>query len=200
MFFKNISEELGIVPEYMIADILVNGKHIAPVPDPRAVLGRSNSVQGYAKMVPELQRVLTQVSAYIISQQLPLLKNMVVYESLLASIPDGKSELKMPTRYLCRVGELVVVPLTGTLTMSSLEFPDITSTMTPGKFYRINNRMDSNFEGSEDFVACCYNFLDFDLKRYLMPHDINSPFVRRQDEHINPADVAADPESPADAY
>lgn len=200
MFFKNISEELGTVPRYMITDILVNDKHIAPVPDPRAVLGRANSVQGYAKMSPELQRTVTQVSAYIISQQVPLLKNMVVYESLLASIPDGQSELKMPTRYLCRAGELVVVPLRGTLTMRSLEFPGVVTTMTPGYFYRINNRVDSYFEGSKDFIACCYNFLDFDLKRYLMLHDINSPFIRRQDEHVDPAEVAADPESPADAY
>ena len=200
MFFKNISEELGTVPEYMITDILVNGQHIAPTPDPRAVLGRANSVQGYAKMHPELQRTVTQVSAYILSQQIPLLKNMVVYESLLASIPAGPSELKMPTRYLCRVGELVIAPLRGTLTMRSLEFPGVVNTMTPGHLYRINNRIDSYFEGSEDFIACCFNFLDFDLKRYLMLHDINSPFIRRQDEHVDPAEVAADPESPADAY
>jgi hypothetical protein len=200
MFFKNISEELGIVPEYMITDILVNSQLIAPVPDPRAVLGRANSVQGYAKMAAELQRTVTQVSAYVVSQQLPVLKNMVVYESLLASIPNGPSELKMPTRYLCRVGELVIVPLRGTLTMRSSEFPGITNTMTPGKFYRINNRMDSCFEGSEDFLASCYNFLDFDLKRYLMLHDINSPFIRRQDEHLDPTQVTADPESPPDAY
>lgn len=200
MFFKNISEELGIVPEYMITDILVNDQNIALTADARAILGKANSVQGFGKMSAELQRTLTQISAYIISQQLPLLKNMVVYESLLAGMPTGHSELTMPTRYLCRVGELIIVPLRGTLTMQSTEFPGVINTMTVGNFYRINNRIDSYFESSKDFVACCYNFLDFDLKRYLMPHDINSPFIRRQDEHVNPAEIAADPESPADAY
>jgi hypothetical protein len=200
MFFKNISEELGTVPEYMITDILVNDQHIAPAADPRSVLGKQNTVQGFGKMSAELQRTVTQISSYILSQQIPLLANLVVYESLIAGMPTGHSELNMPTRYLCRVGELIVVPLKGTLTMQSTDFPGVINTMTPGKFYRINNRIDSYFESSKDFVACCYNFLDFDLKRYLMPHDINSPFIRRQDEHVNPAEVAADPESPADAY
>jgi hypothetical protein len=184
----------------MISDILVNQADIATTADPRAILGKNNAVQGFGKMTQELQRTLTQISGYILSQQIPLFKNMVVYESLLVSVPDRISRIEMPTRYLCRIGELVIVPLRGSITMSSDEFPLNDVTMTPGTMYRINNRMDSKFVASNDFLAACYNLLDFDLKRYLMPHDISSPFIRRQDEHVDPAAVVADPEVPADAY
>lgn len=199
MFFNNLSEEIGTVPEYMISDIMVNNQQIKPVPDSRPVLGQGNSIQGYAKMSTELQRALTQISAYIISQHIPLLKNMVVYESLLTSLPAGRSELNMPTRYLCRVGELVIVPLCGSVSMHSAEFPGGNHIMTPGQLYRVNNRVNSCFESSEDFVACCFNFLDFDLRRYLMPHDVNSPFARHPDEIVTPS-LTANSERPADVY
>lgn len=200
MFFKTICEEVGIVPNYMITDILVNDKNIATVEDPRAILGKGNAVQGFGKMSSELQRTLTQISAYILSQQIPMFKDMVVYESLLVDIPNGRSKIEMPTRYLCRVGELVVVPLRGSIIMQSDEFPDIEAEMLPGYMYRINNRIDSKFGASDDFLAACYNLLDFDLKRYLMPHDISSPFIRRKEEHVDPSTAAPDPEVPADAY
>lgn len=200
MFFNTISEAVGIVPQYMIADILVNNRDIVTNKDPRAVLGKENSIMGFGKMTGELQRTLTQVSAYILSQQIPEFKNMVVYESLLVEIPTVFSKIEMPTRYLCRIGELVVVPLKGSLTMESDEFHNVKVIMTPGTMYRINNRIDSEFTASSDFLAACYNLLDFDLKRYLMPHDISSPFIRRRDEYLDPEAAQPDPEVPADAY
>ena len=200
MFFNTISEAVGIVPQYMIADILVNNRDIVTNKDPRAVLGKENSIMGFGKMTGELQRTLTQVSAYILSQQIPEFKNMVVYESLLVEIPTVFSKIEMPTRYLCRIGELVVVPLKGSLTMESDEFHNVKVIMTPGTMYRINNRIDSRFTATPDFLAACYNLLDFDLKRYLMPHDISSPFIRRRDEYLDPEAAQPDPEVPADAY
>jgi hypothetical protein len=199
MFFKNTAESLGPVPEYMVKDIMANEMAISPTDDPRAVLGKSNAIQGFAKMNFNLQRTLSQLSSYLMSQHIPILKEMVVYESLIVSIPSSVSELQMPTRYLCRAGELIIIPLRGSVTMNSSEFPDSVA-MTPGIAYRINNRINSSFYASPDFLAVCYNFLDFDLRRYLMPHDISSPYPRRKDEYINPEQMPVEAETPQDAY
>jgi hypothetical protein len=199
MFFNNIAETIGPVPEYMIRDIMANEVDIKPTDDPRTILGKGNAVQGFAKMNFNLQRTVTQLSGYLTSQQIPVLKEMVVYESLIVSIPGSVSELTMPTRYLCRVGELIMIPLRGNVTINSGEFDEGVA-MSAGIAYRINNRVNSSFYASPDFLAVCYNFLDFDLRRYLMPHDISSPYPRRRDEYVNPVQAPAEAEVPSDAY
>ena len=199
MYFKNLTENIGPVPDYMINDVLAYVDNINVVEDSRTVLGKKNLIQGFAKMDFNVQRTVTQISSYILSQQFPLLKDMVIYESLIVSIPGGNSEIKMPTRYLCRVGELLVVPVRGTLSMFSEEFGQKHEFML-GNIYRVNNRINSVFNSSDDFLAVCFNLLDFDLRRYLMPHDISSPFERRKDEYLT-ADLAPqEPEVPKDAY
>jgi hypothetical protein len=50
-----------------------------------------------------------------------------------------------------------------------------------------NNRIGNRFFSSADFLCAGFTFLDFDLKNYLMPHDLNSPFVRRKDEYADPS-------------
>lgn len=199
MYFKNIAEKVGIVPEYMIKDIMAYDSDIQPVKDYRAVLGKENLIQNFAKMSPELQRQVTQVSSYILASQLPILKDMVIYESLLVNIPEVTSTIVMPTRYLCRVGELIIVPLRGGCVIDSEEFPS-TLSFEPGNLYRINNRVDSTFMATPDFLCVAFNLLDFDLRRYLMPHDLRSAFIRRKDEHLNPNEAPDNPGVPKDAY
>ena len=92
-----------------------------------------------------------------------------------------------------------MIPLKGNVTMNSQEFPE-NVVMHGANAYRINNRINSSFYASPDFLAVCYNFLDFDLRRYLMPHDISSPYPRRPDEHLDPHQAPAEAEVPADAY
>jgi hypothetical protein len=52
----------------------------------------------------------------------------------------------------------------------------------------------------DNFLCAAFNYLDFDLKRYLMPHDLISPFVRRKDEYLDPGQAPANIEVPKDAY
>lgn len=199
MFFKNPAEQLGTVPRYMINDLMSFRYAIAPTSDPRAVLGKSNEIQGFGKMNADLQKTVGQIGGYILGQQYPILREMVTYESLIVNLPSSYSEIQMPTRYLCRVGELLMIPLRGSVTMYSREFNDPV-TMTDGNIYRINNRVDSSFNSSPDFLAVCFNYLDFDLKRYLMLHDIMSPFARREDEYVDPSKAQPSLEAPQDAY
>jgi hypothetical protein len=199
MFFKNIAENLGPVPGYMVKDILAFKDDISTGADPRGVLGKGNAIQAFGKMSPNLQKTVSQLSGYLLSQQFAILKEMVVYESLFVTIPSSVSEIAMPTRYLCRAGELIIIPLQGNVTMNSSEFEQGMS-MTVGNAYRINNRIPSSFYSSPDFVAAAFNFLDFDLRRYLMPHDISSPYARRKDEYVNPGQAPMEAETPQDAY
>ena len=147
----------------------------------------------------QLQRTITQLGSYIQSQQYPILKHMVAYESLLITLP-GASDIVMPTRYLCRVGELLVIPLKGKCEVLSDEFPGRIDELAVGQVYRINNRINSRFNPSHDFLCAAFNYLDHDLKRYLMPHDLISPFIRRKDEHFDPTVAPDNIEVPKDAY
>lgn len=199
MYFKNLTELQGTVPNYFRKDILELENLIEPVAEGRAVLGRSNLIHAFPKMNPNLQKSVTQLSSYVQSQQYPIIKSMVVYESLLVSLP-GDSDIIMPTRYLCRVGELLVIPLKGSCEVLSTEFPGRIDTMTAGNVYRINNRINSRFMPQDNFLCAAFNYLDFDLKRYLMPHDLISPFVRRKDEYLDPSLAPANIEVPKDAY
>ena len=61
------------------------------------------------------------------------------------------------------------------------------SEIRSGSVFRINNRIGNRFFSSADFICAGFTFLDFDLKNYLMPHDLNSPFVRRKDEYADPS-------------
>ena len=199
MYFKNLTESLGTVPRYFINDILDLENLINTGEDGRAVLGRSNQIQPFPKIDSQLQRPVTQLGAYILSQQYPILKHMVVHESLLITLPNT-SDIVMPTRYLCRIGELLVIPLKGSCEVLSDEFAGRIDELKVGQVYRINNRINSRFNPSHDFLCAAFNYLDHDLKRYLMPHDLISPFVRRKDEYFDPVSAPDNIEVPKDAY
>lgn len=88
-------------------------------------------------------------------------------------------------RYINRVGESIFVPLIGSAIIRSKEFPNGSMELTAGNMYRVNTRCVAEFESSDDFVVAVYTFADFDMCKYLMPHDFNGQFPRRVDEHIN---------------
>lgn len=199
MYFNKSTETLGDVPKFYINDILELNELIQTTADSRAVLGRNNLIHSYTKMTSQLQQSVSQLSNYVQCQQFPMLKNLVIHESMLITIPSA-SDIIMPTRYLCRVGELIIVPLQGACQQLSLEFPDEPGVITTGNVYRINNRINSRFIATPDFICAAFNFLDFDLRRHLMPHDLISPFVRRKDEYPDPESAPANAEVPRDAY
>jgi hypothetical protein len=128
----------------------------------------------------------------------PFLKNLVSYESGIVCLDGNIAEVKMPTRYIARAGEQMIIPLSGSATVNSTEFPEL-FTLLPGTMYRFNNRVNSTFTASDDFLAVFVTLVDFDMKKYLLPHDWHSPYTRKKDEYLDPS-LAPDIVEPQPAY
>lgn len=187
MYFNNITETIDIIPQYFIDNILELSGLIDTKLDKRAILGKDNQIQHITRMPVNLIKHLNAIGAYVYSQQYPLLKNMVIYESMLCRPPESLiGESSQHSRYLNRIGELFLIPLQGSVKILTKDF-NTTSTLVPGSIYRINNRIGNRYIGSSDFLSAAFTFVDFDLKNYLMPHDLNSPFIRRRDEYSDPS-------------
>ena len=113
---------------------------------------------------------------------------MVIYETMLCQPPESLvGDSSQHSRYLNRVGELFLIPITGQVKIATNDFNNASSILAPGNIYRINNRIGNRFFSSADFLCAAFTFIDFDLKNYLMPHDLHSPFVRRKDEYADPS-------------
>lgn len=199
MYFKNLTERIDSIPNYFISNILEHREKFKFNEDLRAIIGKGNKIQKFPDIDMQVLRRVNGISAFIMSQQYPILKNMVVIESMMASPADTEyADVVMPTRYLNRIGELFLIPISGKATIVSHEFS--ACELESGGVYRINNRINSRFICSKDFISVAFNFIDFDLKNYLMPHDLNSPFIRRSDEYIDPSMAPKHTKEPKDAY
>ena len=185
MYFNTLIENVSFVPRYFIDDILNLKNSINLVEEERHILGQGNKILRFANADAPIKYTISELSAFVASQQLPFLKNMVSYESGIAGI-SGSANIIMPTRYIARAGEQVIIPLTGYGTISSKEFEE-TSKLSPGSIYRLNNRVDSTVTASQDFLTLFISFVDFDMKKYLLAHDWHSPYTRKKDEYANPS-------------
>lgn len=187
MYFNNITETIDTIPRYFIDNLLEKSSLISTEDSFRMIVGKGNKIQDMYKMHVELIKPMIAISGYIYSQQYPILKNMVLHESMLMTPPpELTADTPQHSRYLNRIGELFLVPLTGEVKIATLDFPTPVI-LKPGNIYRINNRIGSRFYSSPDFLCAGFTFLDFDLKNYLMLHDLNSPFIRRKDEYADPS-------------
>lgn len=186
MYFNNLVETVSTVPNYFLTDILTLKNSIKLTPDERHIIGEGNKIQRFLNADPYIRSAISELTAFVISQQYPFLKNMVSYESGIVAPHSNKAEIKMPTRYIARAGEQIIIPLTGTAMVASTEFND-SHTLSPGFVYRLNNRVGSTFTTSADFLAVFVSLVDFDMKKYLLPHDWHSPYTRKKDEYANSA-------------
>ena len=191
MYFNNTHESIGTIPQYFIDNFLECSGAIDPVLDQRVIIGEGNLIKGIGTMTNgALIKNILAITGYVYSQQFPLLKNMVAVEQLVCyPNPTLVSEGNQHSRYLARVGELILIPITGWLEVTSHEFPTTGAVMVPGSLYRLNNRIPREYTTSADFMCIGLSFLDFDLSNYLMLHDLNSPFIRRRDEYADPSQV-----------
>jgi hypothetical protein len=185
MYFNTLIENVSFVPRYFIDDILNLKNSINLVEEERHILGQGNKILRFANADAPIKYIISEISAFVASQQLPFLKNMVSYESGIAGI-SGSANIIMPTRYIARAGEQLMIPLMGSVTVSSKEFEE-TFTLSPGSIYRLNNRVDSTVTASQDFLTLFISLVDFDMKKYLLAHDWHSPYTRKKDEYANPS-------------
>lgn len=187
MYFNDLTQTIDTIPRYFIDNILEHESQIITEIDKRSIIGKGNKIQIITKMPANLIKHSSAIGAYIYSQQYSLLKNMVIYETMLCQPPETLvGDSSQHSRYLNRIGELFLIPLKGQVKIATNDF-NTTSTLTPGNIYRINNRIGNRFFSSADFICAAFTFLDFDLKNYLMLHDLHSPFVRRKDEYADPS-------------
>ena len=186
MYFNNLVETISTIPNYFLIDILNLKHNIKLAPDERHIIGEGNKIQRFLNSDPYVRSYISDITAFVISQQLPFLKNMVSYESGIVAQNSNIAEIKMPTRYIARAGEQVIIPLSGTATVTSTEFND-SFTLSTGFVYRLNNRVNSTFTTSDDFLAVFVSLVDFDMKKYLLSHDWHSPYTRKKDEYNDPS-------------
>jgi hypothetical protein len=185
MYFNNLIENVVSVPRYFIDDILSLKNSINLVEDKRRIIGQGNKILPFTTADIAVRYTMSEMSAFITSQHLPFLKNMVSYESGIASLTD-RANIIMPTRYIARAGEQLIIPLNSSATVSSKEFEG-TYTLVPGYAYRFNNRVNSTFSANPAFLTMFIFMVDFDMKKYLLAHDWNSPYTRKSDEYADPS-------------
>ena len=189
MYFNTLLENVASVPGYFIDDILNLRKSFKLIDDDRHILGQGNKILRFANADATVRYTMSEMTGFVTSQQLPFLKNMVSYESGIAGIA-GSASIIMPTRYIARAGEQLIIPLNSPATLSSKEFEGI-CTLTPGYAYRLNNRVNSTFVASDNFLAMFISMVDFDMKKYLLAHDWDSPYTRKKDEYIDSSRATA---------
>lgn len=191
MYFKNLAEPATSIPSYFIDNVvgLLAKSAERPAIDPRRFLGVKNLVLGWRRMSGELRMAALDINHYIMSQQVPYLKNLVQYELVIA-VPTSEGLSELSKRYADKVCELLVTPLSGVITIASPEF-EAPIALTPGAVWRVNNRVPASIDASADAVALCTLMLDFDLKHYLMDWDLQGAFPRQPEERAVPTATTA---------
>ena len=186
MYFKGLIEHYGTLPKYFVDDIIQFSNQFKFNHGRRNIIGAHNLLMAGSAMSVELVTNVNFLLSYISSQHFDILKHKVVYEKTLVKPGARMDSYDFPTnRYVNRIGESIFAPIQGSAIIRSKEFPNGSGEMTVGNIYRVNTRCVAEFETTDDFVVAVYTYGDFDMYKYLMPHDFNGPFPRRVDENLN---------------
>lgn len=187
MYFKSLAENYGTCPKYIIDDIIALEQKFDFTPAKRNMIGENNLLMSGSVMQGELLSNLNFLLNYLVSQHYPILKDKVVYEKTICKPGATVDGYSFPgIRYIYRVGETLMIPLKGSATITSEEFPaDATTKLEVGNIYRINTRCNAQITSSDDFIVANFTLVDFDMHKYLMPHDFYGYFPRRTDETLD---------------
>lgn len=184
MYFKQLAEKLGDAPDYVIEylnDYIPEIK-TKSISDSRFIFGDKTKILALRDSSPELKDHIEFLQQFIMSQQFEILKHRVPYERSVVLPGVGIDTSNVPNRYINRIGEFIVMPITGMCNIKSPEFGDVPQEMKVGELWRYNTRIPMTYEYSDDFCGIVINYVDFDLTHYLMPFDVHGLFPRRRDE------------------
>lgn len=188
MYFKKLADKLGEVPDYVIeeledclSEIRTDAKH-SPL---RLIFGNLTKILAFRDSSMELKEKVDFIQYYIMSQQFAVLKDKIPYERTCIIPGTAVDTSILPNRYINRIGESIVLPITGSCSIKCDEFENIPQVMKVGELWRYNTRVPLTYEFSDDFVAVVITYVDFDLSHYLMPFDVHGIFPRRRDEWID---------------
>lgn len=186
MYFKNIAEKIGEFPDYITEYMNKYHAEVAEKakPDIRRIMGSKTCVVALRDASQELRDRVEFTQYYVMSQQLPILREKIPYERSVMVVRDLQDSTGIPNRYLNRVGEMIVVVIAGSVTMSCPEF-EHTVTLNSGEYWRLNPRIPLEYRYTPDFYAIVLYYLDFDLAHYCMPFDLYGTMPRRRDEFLD---------------
>lgn len=194
---------MGECPKYMVDDIMALSDQFDFKPGIRNMIGEKNLLMPGSVMQKDLVNNLNFLLNYIISQHYPILKDKIIYEKTICRSGARVDSYDFPKlRYVYRVGETIMVPLSGTGTIKSEEFPSDTTEFKIGNMYRVNTRCAAQIVSSDDFIVANFTLVDFDMYKYLMPHDMHGYFPRRKDEMFDyvHGTLVAEEETERNAY
>jgi hypothetical protein len=184
MYFKQLAEKLGDVPDYVIeylTDYIPEIKAKA-APDSRLIFGDKTKILALRDSSVELKDHIEFLQQYIMSQQFEILRNRIPYERSGIIPSTSIDSTNLPNRYINRIGEFIVMPISGNCSIKCPEFGNVPQEMRVGELWRYNTRVPLTYEYSDDFCGIVINYVDFDLSHYLMPFDVHGLFPRRRDE------------------
>lgn len=186
MYFKKLIENFGPIQKYFVDDLMALSDQFEFTYSRRNIIGFTNTLMAGSVMKTELVSNINFLLSYITSQNFDILKDKVIYEKTICK-PGVKVDGYdfSVNRYVNRVGETIFVPIRGSAEIRSVEFPNEATKLEIGNLYRINTRCLAQFETDDDFLVVAYTFVDYDMYKYLMPHDFHGPFPRRTDEVFN---------------
>lgn len=191
MHFLNNFQVLGKLPNYLIGDFLELAKAITPTfkTVDRAVLCPNNSLL-YLRSL-DGQALLTANACFskAISYLYPfcaefLEEKIPIERAMCASKKTDATEKFYGRRFIERVGEKVIIPLTGAATYTF--YPRLGEPqefqLKVGEIIRVNDRINTSFKTDALFVAAVINFLDIDLDHFLTAQDKQAIFELAIDE------------------
>lgn len=186
MYFNNLAEKLYDAPDYIIEYITKFQKEIRTnaKKDFRQILGIKTLLYSYKNARQEIKEEFEFLQNYIMSQQPEILKNRVPYERTMVMVENLTDETVLPTRYINRIGENIILVVTGSVTLTSGEFPGEFK-MQAGEIWRYNSRVPVTYEYTPNFLGVVISYVDFDLTHYLMPFDVHGNMPRRRDEYAD---------------
>jgi hypothetical protein len=188
MFFLDISEKLAEIPQYFIEDLMQEEKNFKFTEDNRCFIGKGSYTQKYVDSTAQTKTELSNILNFLYSQQFTVLKNLVASEIAIVNTPASPHVSPTNTRYINRIGEQIIIPINYQISITSNEFKKSTI-LDIGSIYRINSRTDLTFVSNANTIALSIIYIDFDLNKFLLPHDKNSVFPRRKDEYLDSSKV-----------
>lgn len=184
-YFNALSSNIGEFPIYLSEQLLAVAKRLrqdftktgissifytGSFISPSAVKDRELQIQLY--------QLTNRAAFHVLSLGCTALREMVPIERALVSLPAGESSDVYFKRYIDRVGEKVIIPLLGEVTLKRGSEANV---LKPGMSYRVNSRTAAS-ASSAGAVVLVLNFLDIDLDEHLTPVDKLAEFPLTKEE------------------
>lgn len=184
MYFNNTVEHLDAITPSLIHNLLLYKSQYNFSNDARQLLGMYSKTQKYKNSNDDIKQAINDIVNYIQEQQYSIINNCRLVEASIVITQNRHHVLRLPSRKLCHIGEQLVIPIMGKITVTSKSNgrpytkPVILDT---GQCYRLNNRLPLTFVSDPEFMALVIIFLD---KSHQYDHSVNIPHNQENSEFL----------------